>query len=132
MKTILAIILILIAPSLLAQQWQKVATENSGNMVALPAGVTYRFGSAAQWCDPVTTTKPTIVQIHHAYAGCTIKGVARARFTEKVKEELDVQNQAKPFQIETSTEHGEELFTVPAKSSKAQPLAKKGYAGAKR
>lgn len=131
MKTLLATIVLLFASPLLAQQWQKVATENTGNMVALPAGVTYRFGSPAQWCDPVKTTKPVIVQIHHAYVGCTIKGVARTKFTEKVREELDVQNQAKPFQIETSTEHGEELFTVPAKSSKGQALAKKSYAGAK-
>lgn len=67
MKIILLILFF--APSLFGQQWQKVATENNGNMVALPAGVTYRFGSAKQWCDSVTTTKPTTVHIHHTYVG---------------------------------------------------------------
>jgi hypothetical protein len=96
-----------------AQSWQKVATENHGNAVWLPAGVTYRVGTAGAWCDSVKTTTATIVQIHHDSVSCKISGIAKTRFTEAImKDELDVQRQAKPFVIITSLENGEHKVTV--------------------
>lgn len=80
-----------------AQTWVKATFEAAGVSVTLPAGVTWRVGSPAQWCDTVTTTAaqrvtyPTI---------CKINGVLASIPAANV--ELDVQQQTAAYTIQVT------------------------------
>lgn len=124
MKRILPILLFL-APLLPAQTWFKVVPENG--TATLPATVaapiTYRYGgqisgtTPAKWCDSVTvpTSTPPVVASNGS-AACTVNKVAPPSGDPdpNVAKELDVQEQATSFVVQTVINGVKGSVTVPA------------------
>lgn len=110
---------LLLAPMLHAQTWYPKAVVPEGGTATLPATVampiTYRYGAAGKYCDPitVTTSTPPIVASNGSVP-CTVNGVKTSDPAPNVAKELDVQEQTASFVVATVINGAKGSVTVPA------------------
>lgn len=120
MKRILPILLLL-APLLPAQTWKTVVPENGTATLPATAAspITYRYGGLAtatvpaKWCDSVTVTATTSVVAANG-GTCKVNGVVTSDPDPNVVKELDVQEQAASFVVQTVINGTKGSVTVPA------------------
>jgi len=78
-----------------AQTWQKVASEGATQaaspVAVLTAGLIYRFGAGASWCDTVTVVKATSQTVWFSNVACTVAGKPVTDPAPGVTKELDIQ-----------------------------------------
>ena len=100
-----------------AQAWQKVASEGATQaaspVAVLTAGLIYRFGAGASWCDTVTVVKATSQTVWYSNVACTVAGKPVADPAPGQVKELDIQETAA---VQTVMVSGKPV-TVPALAS---------------
>jgi len=111
------LLLLLLSGTAFGQTWFKVTGASQSATVTIPSGVTYRWGSPAQWCDSVTLTKTTQFKpITSSSFACTING---ASAPNTAGTELDILETASPIAVTVNGEAA--TVTIPAAAGSTPP-----------